>query len=143
MTLTTDRFFRLNVAGPTSRVVPLSSSSVDLKNVSSRLIGRYLCSLVTSVARCFPEVRSVPEVVKTKRSPKRRAVLHRLRLVHVTGPAGSELVVGLVDVTRVALRMLRHAGLQALVVKSMACITSGCALRHLVGIHLPFHLLGI
>jgi hypothetical protein len=39
--------------------------------------------------------------------------------------------------------MLRHTGLQALVVKAMTEITSGRAVRHLVGIHLPFHLLGI
>lgn len=141
MTLTTDWLLRLDVAGPTSRVVSLSSSGVDLENVSSRLIGGYRYSLVTSIARCFLEMRSVPEVVKTECRPKRRCVLHRVRLVHVTGSAGAELVVGLVNVTRVAFGMLRHAGLQALVVKSMTEITSGCALRHRVGIHLPFHLL--
>lgn len=142
MTLTADRLFCLNVAGPTSRVVSLASRGVDREDVRSRLIGGRLRSLVTSIARRFLEMRPVPEVVKTKRRPERRAVLHRIRLVYVTGPAGSELVVWLVNVTRVAFGVLRHAGLQALCVKSMAEITSGCALRHLVGVHLPLHLLG-
>src|SRR6266404_300885 len=142
MTIAADRFFRLSVTGPTSRVVSLSSSSVDLKNVGTRLIGRYFRGLVTSIARRFLEMRPVPEVVKTERSSERGAVLHRVRLACVTGSAGGELIVGLVDVTRVAFGMLWHAGLQALSVKSMAEITSGRALRHLVGIHLPFHLLG-
>lgn len=143
MTLTADRLFCLNVAGPTSRVVSLTSSGIDLENVASRLIGGYFRSLVTSVARGFLEMRSVPEVVKAERRPERRAVLHRIRLIHVTGAAGGELVVGLVHVTGVAFGMLRHAGLQDLFIKSVTEITSWRALRHLVGIHLPFHLLGI
>lgn len=143
MTLAADRFFRLNVAGPTSRVVSLSSSDVDLENVRSRLVSRYIGRLVTSIARGFLEMRSVPEVVKTECRPERRAVLNRVRLVYVTGSAGGQFVVWLVDVTRVAFRMLRHAGLQALVIKSMTEVAAWRALRHLVGIQLTFHLLGI
>lgn len=143
MTLAANRLLRLNVACPTSRVVSLSPSGVDLKNVSSRLIGRYVRSLVTSVARRLLEMRSVPEVVKTECRPERRAVLHRVRLVHVTRSARRELVVGLVGVARVALGVFRHAGLQALVVEAMTEITSWRALGQLVGVHLPFHLLGI
>ena len=86
-------------------------------------------------------MRPVPEVVETECSPERRTVLHRVRLACVTGAAVRELVVRLVDVTRVALGMLRHAGFQALVVKAMAEVAAWRPLGHLVGIHLPFHLL--
>ena len=143
MTFTTDRLFRLNVAGPTSRVVSLSSSRVDLENVSPRLVGRYIRRLVTFVARRALQVRSVPEVIKTKRGPKRCAVLHRVRLAYVTSSAGRELIVGLVCVTRITFGVLRHAGFQTLFVKAMAEITSWSALGHLGGVHLSFHLLRV
>ena len=143
MTLAADRFFCLNVAAPTSRVVSLSSSRVDLQNVRPTLVGRHFHRLVTFVAGRFLEVRSVLEVIKTERRPERLAVLHSVGFLDVTGSAGGELVVGLVAVTGVALGMLRHAGLQALLIKMVAEVTFRRALGHLAGIHLSFHLLRV
>ena len=143
MTFTADRFFCLNVAAPTSRAVPLSSSRVDLQNVRPRLVGGHFNRPVTSVARRLLQVRSVLEVIKTERRPERLAVAHRVGLLCVTDSAGGELIIWLMNVTGIALRMLRHAGLQARLIKMMAEVTFGCALGHLVGIHLPSHLLRV
>ena len=143
MTLTADRFFCLNVAAPTSRVMSLSSSRVDLQNVCPRLVGGHFNRLVTFVARGLLEVRSVLEVIKTERRPERLAVAHRVGHLCVTGSAGGELIIWLMNVTGIALRMLRHTGLQARLIKMMAEVTFGCTLGHLVGFHLPFHLLRV
>lgn len=143
MTLAADRFLCLDVAGPTSRVVSLPPSGVDLKNVRPRLVSRHFNRLMTFIAGGLFEMRPVSEVIKTKRRPERLAVLHRIRLAYVTGSAGGELIVGLMVVTGVALGVLGHTGLQAWLIKMMAEVTFGCALGHLVGFHLPFHLLRV
>src|SRR6185369_17604767 len=64
-------------------------------------------------------------------------------LLDVTSVAGGKLLVGLMTVTRVALRMLRHARSQSLIVKSMTEVALGRALGHLLSVHLIFHLFRI
>jgi hypothetical protein len=95
---------------------------------------------MTFVASGTLQMRAVPEIVKAEGGSKRSTVLHPVRFRRVTRSADGDLVVGLMCVTGVALRMLRHAGLQALFVESVAEITPWRALEHLAGVHLPFHL---
>jgi hypothetical protein len=83
------------------------------------------------------------EIVLSECRAERGVVLHRFGLLDVTGVASGKLLVGLMTVTRVALRMLRHARSQSLIVKSMTEVALGRALGHLLSVHLIFHLLRI
>lgn len=143
MAFAADRFLRLNVATPTRRVVSLPSSCVDLQNVGPTLLSRDFYSLVAFFARSLLEVRSVSKIVQTERCSKRGAVLHAFRLLHVTGAASGQLITGLMNMTRVAIGMFRHASPQTLIVESMTEVTSWNCFRHLLRIHLPPHLLRV
>src|SRR6185436_12424729 len=95
------------------------------------------------LARRFLDVRPVPEIVLGECRAERRAVLHRVGLRDVTGVAGGKLLVGLMTVTRVALRVLRHARSQSLIVESVTEGALGRALGHLLRVHLILHLLSV
>lgn len=91
----------------------------------------------------FFDMRTVPEIVLAECDAKRGAVLHTFPLLYVAGVARSKLLSWLVVVTGIALRVLRHARLQPLVVKPMAEVTLRRAFGHLLRVHLALHLFGI
>jgi len=123
--------------------VPLSASDVDGQHIRAALVGGHLDGLMAFLACRFLYVRAVLEIVLSERRAERRAVLYRVGLRDVTGVAGGKLLVGLMTVTGVALRMLRHARSQSLIVESVTEGALGRALGHLLRVHLIFHLLRV
>lgn len=95
------------------------------------------------VASCLLEVRPVSEIVQAERGAKCLTVLHPLGPLNVTSPARGELFIGLMVVAGVALRVLRHARLEALIVEPVTEVASGRACGHFLRIHLILHLLGV
>src|SRR6266571_9288 len=123
--------------------MPLASRDVDFQNVSPTFVSRNLNGPMAPVACSLLKVRSVLEVVQTERTSEGRSVLHSVRLSRVTRAAERELFCRLMNVTGITLRVLWHAGLQALLVEAMTETTFGRAVGHLLGVHLAFHLLGV
>jgi hypothetical protein len=123
--------------------VPLSTRDVDRQYVCAALVGGYFDSLMAFFARGLLYVRPMFEIVLGKCGAKRRAVLHRVWLLDVTGIAGGKLLGWLMTVTRVALRMFGHARSQSLIVKSVTEVALWRPLGHLLRVHLIFHLLRI
>ena len=83
------------------------------------------------------------EIVLIECRAKRRAVLHRVGLLDVTGIASGKLLIGLMTVTHVALRVLGHARPQSLIVESVTEVALGRALGHFLRVHLILHLLRV
>lgn len=99
--------------------MPLPARGADLQNIGPARVAGPFDGLMAFFARSLLQMRPVSEVIKAESSPKPCIVLHRVRLLCVTGIACGELLTRLMDVTRITLRMSRHAGLQARLVKSM------------------------
>lgn len=137
------RFFCANVTTPARGIVPLSTRDINGEHVRAALIGRHLDGLMAFLTRRFLDVRPVLEIVLSESRAKRRAVLHRVGLLDVTGIAGGKLLVWLMTMTRVALRMLRHARPQPLIVELVTEGALGRALGHLLRVHLILHLLRV
>jgi len=123
--------------------MPLASRNVDFQNVSPTFVGQNLNCPMAPVACSLLQVRSVLEVVQAERTSEGRSVLHSVRLSRVTRAAGRELFCRVMNVAGITLRVLWHAGLQALLVEAMTENTFGRAVGQLLGVHLAFHLLGI
>lgn len=123
--------------------MPLSACNINGEHISAALVGRHLDGLMAFLTRRFLDVRPMLEIVLSECRTKRSVVLHRFGLLDVTSVAGGKLLVGLMTVTRVALRMLRHARPQSLIVKSVTEVALGRALGHLLRVHLILHLLRV
>ena len=123
--------------------MPLPPRRVDLQDVSPKLTGWNLHRFMALVAGSLLEVGSVSEIVQAESRTEGRTVLHPLGLLDVTGSARAELLIGLMVVACVAVRVLRHARFEALIVEPVAEVTFGRAFGHLLRIHLILHLLGV
>ena len=95
------------------------------------------------VAGSLLEVGSVSKIVQAESRAERRTVLHPLGLLDVTGPARAELFIGLMVVACGAVRVLRHARSEALIVEPVAEVAFRRAFEHLLRIHLILHFFGV